>query len=173
MADYIFLFHDMLWDPVSSELPSLWRDWASYRFTPIRLLSYWYNFTLESYQRTDNFHNKINYKKVRCTTRLQKIFDFPCLQKVANFPWPQKVLDFPCYRKSQIFHVQVVLCSDSGTSAQSRDNFFFGTDFNNSLIKYLAPILYEADRSQLYCFPVENVHKLWLFLSLATAPEPS
>lgn len=29
-----------------------------------------------------------------------------------------------------------------------------------SLIKYLAPILYEADRLQLYCFPLLKVQRL-------------
>ena len=49
----------------------------------------------------------------------------------------------------------------SGTLALSVDAAFSGNDFQISLAKYLAPMLYEADRSQLYLLPVENVQRLW------------
>ena len=47
---------------------------------------------------------------------------------------------------------QVLRCT-AGTFASSADRSVSGTGFSNALIKYLAPILYDAERSQLYRFP--------------------
>ena len=48
-----------------------------------------------------------------------------------------------------------------------------GKDSNIRQMKYLDPILYVAFRSQLYFFPVVNVHIEWLLLLRVTSPEPS
>ena len=53
-----------------------------------------------------------------------------------------------------------ILRFTGGTFASSKDLSVTGRDFKSSLIKYLAPILYDADRSQLYLFPVWNTQRL-------------
>ena len=47
-----------------------------------------------------------------------------------------------------------ILRFTEGTFASSKDLSVTGRGFKSSLIKYLAPILYDADRSQLYLFPL-------------------
>ena len=49
-----------------------------------------------------------------------------------------------------------VLRFTAGTFASSKDLSVTGRGFKSSLIKYLAPILYDADRSQLYLFSDHN-----------------
>ena len=66
-----------------------------------------------------------------------------------------------------------ILRFTEGTFASSKDLSVAGRGFKSSLIKYLAPILYDADRSQLYLFPVWNTQRLWFFGSRDTLPEPS
>ena len=66
-----------------------------------------------------------------------------------------------------------ILRFTAGTSASSKDLTVTGKGFNFSLIKYLAPILYAADRSQLYCFPFANLQRLWFCGFRSTFPEPS
>ena len=48
-----------------------------------------------------------------------------------------------------------------------------GHAFRSSLTRYLPPMLYDAERSALYLFPVLNVQSDMLSLSLMTAPDPS
>ena len=52
----------------------------------------------------------------------------------------------------------IVDCIIGGSPCQ--DLSVAGRGFKSSLIKYLAPILYDADRSQLYLFPVWNTQRL-------------
>ena len=66
-----------------------------------------------------------------------------------------------------------ILRFTEGTFASSKDLSVAGRGFKSSLIKYLAPILYDADRSQLYLFPVWNIQRLWFSGSRDTLPEPS
>ena len=56
--------------------------------------------------------------------------------------------------------VQCAPYHSSGTLAFSVDATFPGNDFQISLAKYLAPMLYEADRSVLYLLPVVKVQRL-------------
>ena len=49
--------------------------------------------------------------------------------------------------------VQVLLLAHAGTFASMANLSVSGKDFSISLMIYLAPMLYDAFRSQLYIFP--------------------
>ena len=53
--------------------------------------------------------------------------------------------------------MQRVLALSKGTFASTKDLSFLGKAFNLYLIIYLAPTLYDADKSTLYILPVVNL----------------
>ena len=53
------------------------------------------------------------------------------------------------FRLINVDHVQVLLLAAWGTSASSANLSLAGKDFKISRIKYRAPMLYDAERSQL------------------------
>ena len=69
--------------------------------------------------------------------------------------------------------MHVARADKPGTFAFASDASVSGHAFKVSLMKNLAPILYDADKSVLYLLPLLNVHCEKLSLSLFTRPEPS
>ena len=73
--------------------------------------------------------------------------------------------------------MQVLLLEHSGTFAVMSNLAVSGKDFSISRIKYLAPMLYDAERSQSYTLPLLNLQSEYVLnsalLPLCTGPEPS
>ena len=61
------------------------------------------------------------------------------------------------FKLINVDNVQVLLLAAWETFASSANLSLTGKDFSISRTKYLLPMLYEADRSQLYVFPFLNL----------------